>query len=234
MTNLLPFRFSVTVALCLILLVPAHSLAQSDSSAVPAATVPAAVADNLQKDLDVFLDRQSDVVDMHKRFAFLSAGFLLLGDALGTYQFFHLRSLGHDYCRSHSNGAESDSIDPAVFRAGIAQAWGDPQSQLFRVLHGGSITMGTICYTATATMELTMPRISKDKRPLSAVNVHHGLFYLHAGLMVANIGLGFLESYALSRGNHDLVIGAGTAHMVIGFALPVVMTASGLVYKLHL
>jgi hypothetical protein len=222
------------LALCLLLLAPFSSFSQSDST--PASTTAQATdaAGQLQKDLDLFHDRQGDAADIHKKLAFLTAGLLLLGDALGTYHFFALQASGHDYCRAHSNGMDSDSINPAVYRAGILQAWGSSESQLLRVLHGGAIALGAVCYTATATIELTMPRMINDNRPFSPVNVHHGIFYFHAGLMVANIGLGFLESYALSSGNHDLVIGAGITHMIVGFALPIVISASGIVYKLDL
>jgi hypothetical protein len=225
------FRLLMLIALPL---VPSLSYSQQDSSAPVSPTVSRAVADNLQKSLGEFQDRQGAVANVHKTFAFLSAGCLLLGDILGTYHFFELRDAGHSYCDAHSNGVETDNIDPAIFRAGILDAWGSSNSQLFRVLHGGSIALGTIFYTATATMELTMPRMIKDDRPISSVNLHRDLFYLHAGLMIASIGLGFWESYALSRGDHDTVLGVGIAHMVIGLALPVVITTSGLAYKLDL
>ena len=227
-------RLFLPLALCILLLVPFSSFSQSDSTPASTTAQSTDAPDNLQKDLDVFHERQGDVAGIHRKFAFITAGFLLLGDALGTYHFFALQASGHDYCRAHSHGMDSDSISPVVYRAGILQAWGNSESQLFRVLHGGAIALGAISYTATATMELTIPRMIKDNRPFSSVNVHHDLFYFHAGLMLANIGLGFLESYALSSGNHDLVIGAGIAHMIVGFALPIVISASGLVYKLDL
>ncbi len=227
-------RRSLFLLLSTTLLVPLASYSKSDSTALPTETVLKSVADDMQKDLDEFQLRQSNVVRIHKTFAFLTAGFLLVGDALGTYHFLELRTAGHTYCDAHTKGANEENIDPAIYHAGILDAWGSSNSQLFRVLHGGCITLGAVFYTATATMELTMPRMIKDDRPLSSVNLHHDLFYLHAGLMLANIGLGFWESYALSKGNHDLVIGVGAAHMVIGYALPIVMTASGLAYKISL
>jgi hypothetical protein len=227
-------RQCLPLALCILLLMPFSTFSQADSTPASKIAQSTGAADDLQKDLDVFLKRQGEVAGLHRKFAFLTAGFLLLGDALGTYHFFALHASGHDYCRAHSNGMDSDSISGAVYRAGILQAWGNSESQLFRVLHGGAITLGAISYSATATMELTMPRMINDNRPFSTVNMHHGLFYFHAGLMLANIGLGFLESYALSNGNHDLVMGAGIAHLIVGYALPIVITTSGLVYKLDL
>jgi hypothetical protein len=206
----------------------------SDSANIVAVVQTTAPDPTPQQDLDKFTDRQAKVVRIHRAFAFVTAGLLVVGDALGTYHFFALRASGHAYCDAHSTGRESETADPAIYKAGILQAWSDPQSQEFRVLHGGTIMLATISYTATATMELTMPRMITDNRPLSSVNLHRDLFFVHAGLMLANIGLGFLESYALSKGNHDLVTGVGITHMVVGFALPVFVTASGLAYKLKL
>jgi hypothetical protein len=188
----------------------------------------------MQAELDSLFERQNKVASVHKAFAFVTAGALLAADALGAYHFRSLMSDGHDYCETVSGRTDEDKIDPSVYKEGIQQAWRSTDSQLFRVLHGSTVALGSISYTATATMELTMPRMSEDNRPISSVNIHRYLFYFHAGLMLANIGLGFLESHALSQGNHDLVRGAGIAHMVVGFALPVVITTSGIVYKLPL
>lgn len=224
---------AVVAALCAVVWSPVH--AQPDSAAISAASqlTDEQVAE-VQADLDRYLERHRKATRAHKAFAFASAGFLLAGDALGTYHFFDLRNKGHDYCDQHSGGVDEDRIADSIYSDGIQSAWYDSESQLFRVLHGGAIALGAICYTATASIELTTPRWSRDKRPFSAVNDHKYLFFLHAGLMLANIALGFVESYALSEGNHDLVQGVGIAHMVVGFALPVVMTASGIVYKLPL
>jgi hypothetical protein len=78
---------------------------------------------------------------------------------------------------------------------------------------------------------LTLPRFDKDTSMFSRPNIHRNIFYLHAALMLANIGLGFAESFALSQGNHDLVVGLGATHMIIGIAAPAVMFGSGLVFK---
>ena len=233
-----PIGTTMSRSFLLVLLVLLSSLpsfsSPSDSARSDAAAQAAASVTSIQQDLDRFVERQVSVARVHRAFAFTTAGLLLIGDALGTYHFFALQASGHAYCRAHGGGGESETANPAVFKAGILQAWSDPQSQMFRVLHGGTITLATISYTATATMELTMPRMITDDRPLSSVNVHRDLFLVHAGLMLANIGLGFVESYALSKGNHDLVVGAGITHMVVGLALPVIVTASGLAYRLNL
>jgi hypothetical protein len=47
-------------------------------------------------------------------------------------------------------------------------------------------------------------------------------------MMVAQVGLGLAESYALSTGQHDLMIGLGAAHAALGLAIPAVMLGAGL------
>jgi hypothetical protein len=50
--------------------------------------------------------------------------------------------------------------------------------------------------------------------------------------MAANIALGMVESHALSQGNHDVVMGAGIAHLAVGFSLPVIMFGAGFIFNL--
>jgi len=46
--------------------------------------------------------------------------------------------------------------------------------------------------------------------------------------MAAQITLGFLSTYAMQTGQHDLMIGLGAAHAAIGITIPLVMTAAGI------
>ncbi len=50
--------------------------------------------------------------------------------------------------------------------------------------------------------------------------------------MATNIALGFLTSYALSEGNHQMAQGLGIAHLAVGFAAPVSMMGAGLIFKI--
>lgn len=176
-----------------------------------------------------FLYRQYKGMKIHKSFAYTTGGLLLLSDAVGAYHFFSMLNQGHAY--RDSIGYSEDNGDNKIRTREIKTIWGSSESQTERVLHASLISASTICYVATATIELTLPRMDTDQSKFSRPNIHRGIFYCHAALMLANIGLGFAESYALSQGNHDLVIGLGITHMVVGIAAPVVMFGSGLVFK---
>ena len=176
-----------------------------------------------------FLNRQYQGIIIHKRFAYTTGCLLLLSDAMGAYHFFSMRDQGHKY--RDSIGYSENSGEKNIRTGEIKTVWGSNASQTERVLHSSLIAASTICYVTTATIELTLPRMDTDPSCLSRPNIHRKLFYCHVALMVANIGLGFAESYALSQGKHDLVQGLGITHMVVGIAAPVVMFGSGLVFK---
>jgi len=63
---------------------------------------------------------------------------------------------------------------------------------------------------------------------LTKQDIHRYAFFTHATLMAAEVVLGFFTSDALSKGNHDLMIGLGAAHAAIGLAIPAVMLTAGL------
>jgi hypothetical protein len=46
--------------------------------------------------------------------------------------------------------------------------------------------------------------------------------------MVAQVVLGFLTTDAISRGDHDRMIGLAVAHGAVGIAIPLVMLSAGL------
>jgi hypothetical protein len=176
-----------------------------------------------------FSNRQYNGMKIHKSLAYTTGGLLLLSDALGAYHFFSMRRQGHDF--RDSIGFSEENGDNTIKTREIKSIWGSSESQIERVFHASLISVSTICYVATATIELTLPRIDTDSSKFSRPNIHRGLFNCHAALMLANIGLGCAESYALSRGNHDLVMGLGITHMAVGIAAPVVMFGSGLAFK---
>ncbi len=209
----------------------------SQAGTFPQATIPAVLFQSSDTseltDADLaqeLIDRQLAAMQVHKTLAFTTAGLLLLSDAVGTWHFLDLRNRGHQF--RDSIGFNEDSPLTPEQTNQIKNEWGTSSSQALRVLHGALITASSLCYTATATIELSMPRMSKNPLAYSDTHIHRDLFILHATLMAANIGLGFAESKALSAGNHNLVQGLGITHMVIGFSAPVVMYASGLAFKL--
>ncbi|MGB7568061.1 MAG: hypothetical protein WBM07_09385 [Chitinivibrionales bacterium] len=197
-------------------------------------TAPSALSENakLTADLKRMLERQYASVKMHKRLAYATAALVLATDIEGTYHFLNMEKLGHRFRDSVEAATHSrKSIrDPAIQAAGIRQAWLASESQSLRVVHDGLVAASAIAYTATATIELTVPRLAKDPEEIRMAKLHRNIFYLHAGLMAANIALGCAESRALSQGNHNQVVGFGIAHMIIGFSLPVIMVGSGLVF----
>jgi hypothetical protein len=185
---------------------------------------------SFEEEYNRFMDRGYKAVKIHKALAFTTGGLLLASGAVGVWHFLDMRQKGHRYC--DSAGYTEENGNPAIMSGGVKQAWQTSESQTMRVIHGALIASSVITYTATATIELAMPRMIKNNAPFSSVNVHRYLFFLHAGLMAANVILGFAESKALSDGNHDLMMGLGATHMVVGFSAPIVMMVSGIVYKI--
>ena len=74
--------------------------------------------------------------------------------------------------------------------------------------------------------------MKKGGTPSRAGRIHRDAFFVHAGLMAADVVLGFLLTNALSRGSHGEVVGYGAAHAGIGLAIPVVILGSGLAVDL--
>jgi hypothetical protein len=178
---------------------------------------------------DDFGTRQYKGVRLHRALAFTTGGLLLAADAMGIYHFLSMQQQGHDY--RDKIGYSEDNGNETVRSNEIQTVWQNNQSQSERVIHGALIAASVISYVSTATIELTLPRMDNDSSRFSKPNIHRSVFYCHAALMLANIGLGFAESYALSKGEHNLVQGLGITHMVVGIAAPVVMIGSGLVFK---
>ncbi len=176
-----------------------------------------------------YMDREYKGIKIHKALAYTTGCLLLASDAIGIYHFLSMKDQGHKYRDSH--GYTEENTDFQAQSNEIKNIWKSRESQKERLLHTGIIAASTICYVATATIELALPRMDTDPSRFSRPAIHRNLFFCHAALMAANIGLGLAESYALSQGNHNLVQGLGISHMVIGLAAPVVMFGSGLVFR---
>jgi hypothetical protein len=174
-----------------------------------------------EAELDSFTSRQYRTIDVHQAFGITTAGLLLAADGMGLYHFLQLVNRGHEL--RDRIGYTEESVNTAPRTEGVKTVWADGRSQTERVVHTGLIIAGSLSYATTATMKLTMPRTSKSQAPVTATRLHRYAFYLHAGLMAANIGLGLVESSALANGNHDLLVGAGVAHIIVGFSVPVVI-----------
>lgn len=174
-------------------------------------------------------DRQFKLLKLHKTLAFTTGGLLLAADGMGLYHFLSMMKQGHDF--RDANGFDEDNVNSAVQSNEIRTIWRKNQSQSERILHASLISAATVCYTTTATIELCMPSLNNDPSYQKKVMLHRASFFTHAALMAANIVLGMAESSALSKGNHNAVVGLGITHTVVGFLAPVMMFGSGLIFS---
>lgn len=183
-----------------------------------------------QLELDRFLNAQSTAVQAHKALAFTTGGLLLAADGIGLWHFLQMMDAGHVIRNRLHFQEEAADLTPQI--QGIRTVWQRDSSQTLRIIHASLIAAASMTYSATAAIELSWPNMDQSKFWLSNRRIHKGLFFFHAGLMAANIGLGLAESWALSQGRHELVYGLGVAHIAVGFSLPIVMFSSGLAFSL--
>jgi hypothetical protein len=121
---------------------------------------------------------------------------------------------------------ESGVANEANRGAYMMAIWNEPGNQALRWWHVGLLGAGEALYLYNAVTGIGM--WSGDQPGLTREKLHRYAFFLHAGLMAAQVFLGFFESYALQTGNHEVHVGIGVAHCVIGFTIPVVMLGAGL------
>ncbi len=197
---------------------------------LPAAVDTSAQEPTCEAELDAYTARQYRMINVHQTFAYTTAGLLLAADGMGLYHFLRMYRRGHEI--RDRNGFDEESPDLTFQTAETQKVWRDDRSQTERIIHTGLIVLGSLSYTATASIKLTMARTSKSKSPISDTRLHRYAFYLHAGLMATSVALGLVESSALSKGNHNVVQGVGIAHLVVGFSIPVVIIGAGALFKL--
>jgi len=164
-----------------------------------------------------FLGFESKVA-FHRAAGWGSAGLFLAAGAVGAVRAWDLMSTGHDY-RDDRDGELHGSCSDY-----IAELWGDGQA--LRWTHVGLIVAGESLYLADAITGISW--IDPSRPASTRSKIHRWAFFGHAGLMAAEMVLGFLTTDALSRGDHDAVVQLGVAHTAVGFAIPVVIGASGL------
>jgi hypothetical protein len=158
-------------------------------------------------------------VVLHSISGFTSTGLFLAAGIVSTVHFLSIMNQGH-----------------ALEEAGIAnetnrdyymmQLWNDPAQQTLRWWHVGLLVSGEGLYLYNAITGIGM--WSKDQPGVTREKMHRWLFFVHGSLMIAQIALGFAETGALQTGNHDIHVGVGVAHSVIGFAIPAVMLIAGI------
>lgn len=158
----------------------------------------------------------------HAVTGFTSSALFLGAGAMGVWHFVNMMNAGHQL--RDANGWTGGS--PESTRAGyVEQAWTSDSD--IRWWHVGFLIAGETLYLGDAITGISMMTQQKPGK-LSKHDIHRYAFFTHAALMVAQIGLGFAETYALSTGQHDLMIGLGATHAVIGLAIPAVMIGAGL------
>jgi hypothetical protein len=187
--------------------------APSDASQGAAAPAPAASSS--------FLFFPSKVA-FHEVTGFTSTGLLLAAGVVGGIHFLDMMNAAHAY--RDSIGFQEGGPE-AVRAAEIESVWAGDAA--LRWWHVGLLISGETLYLGDA---LTGTSMFTKQQPgkLTKHDIHRYAFFVHAGLMVAQIGLGFAETYALSTGQHDLMIGIGGAHAAIGVVIPLVMLGAGL------
>jgi hypothetical protein len=158
----------------------------------------------------------------HAVTGFTSSALFLGAGIMGVWHFVNMMNAGHtlrDQINFQDGSPESVRI-PLV-----EQAWGSDSD--IRWWHVGFLIAGETLYLGDAITGISMMTKSQPGK-LSKHDIHRYAFFTHAALMVAQIGLGFAETYALSTGQHDLMIGLGATHAVIGLAIPAIMIGAGL------
>jgi hypothetical protein len=181
-------------------------------AAAPAAAVPS------PRSLPLFPDK----VAFHKVTGFTSTALLLGAGALGVVHFVNMMEQGHYYRDLISFPEEGPDSVRAPY---IVDAWGDDAA--LRWWHVGLLAAGETLYLGDAISGISMMTKKKPGR-ITRRDLHRWAFYTHAALMGAQVVLGFLTTDALSRGDHDMVIGLGAAHAGVGVAIPLVMLGAGL------
>jgi hypothetical protein len=158
----------------------------------------------------------------HAVTGFTSSAMFLGAGIIGVVHLLNMMNDGHilrDAANFQEGGPESVRI-PLV-----EQAWGSDSA--LRWWHVGFIVAGESLYIGDAVTGISMMTRQQPGK-LSKHDIHRYAFFTHAALMIAQVGLGFAETYALSTGQHDLMIGLGAAHAAIGLAIPAVMIGAGL------
>jgi hypothetical protein len=161
-------------------------------------------------------------VASHAITGFSSGALFAAAGIVGAIRFLDMESAAHGF-RDGSGVENEDEIDGEC-AAVIRNTWSN--GQWLRWLHVGLLSSGEAFYLYDALTGMSM--MKGGSSPLSPGRLHRTAFFVHAGLMAAEIVLGFLTTDALSRGDHELMLGLDAAHTVIGIAIPVLIIGSGI------
>jgi len=155
----------------------------------------------------------------HEISGFTSGGLLLASGIVGAVHVFDMMSVAHAYRDKHN----MEEVAPEC-SVKIREAWSGDQT--LRWVHVGLLSSGELLYLADAITGLTM--LTPDLPGLTKQDIHRYAFFTHAGLMAAEIILGFFTTDALKRGDHNTMLALGITHTAIGLAIPTVIIGAGI------
>jgi hypothetical protein len=155
----------------------------------------------------------------HEWGGYVSGGLLAAASVAGLVRYLDMESRAHAF---RTRGQED--FLPANIPI-LQQAWAD--GQWLRWTHVGLLAAGETVYLFNTATGVSM--FSSGFDDTSQSRLHRYLFFGHLGLMAAEVGLGFWETYALEQGQHELVTGLGGVHLALGFAIPALILGSGIV-----
>jgi hypothetical protein len=198
--------------------VPAASAPSVPAASAPSAPASPAAAPAASQGFLFFPSKAS----FHAVTGFTSSALFLGAGVIGVVHFLDMMKRGHDY-RSQIGFTDASPDSQRV--PYVEQAWSSDWA--LRWWHVGLLAAGETLYLGDAITGISM-MTSQQPGKLTKHDIHRYAFFTHAALMAAQGGLGFAETYALSTGQHDLMIGLGAAHAAIGLTIPAIMIGAGL------
>ena len=207
----------ISVSWVLFLFIPLLAFGQAVDAGSAASAVPAGF----------FLGFPSKAA-YHRAAGWTSAGLFFAAGAVGTVRALDMMNRGH-VRRDDLGISEEGNLGP-LGEAALHDTWAEYQA--LRWVHVGLIAAGEAVYLGNAVTGMSM-KIPLGSRPINS-DLHMGAFIAHASLMAAEVVLGFLGTDALNRGDHEAMLAIGTAHIAIGFAIPVVIAGAGWVIDAQL
>jgi hypothetical protein len=153
--------------------------------------------------------------NVHKATGYAAGGLFAAAGLVGLARFLDLEARSHQY----RTGEEFTAACPSI----IAGQWASGQQ--LRWVHVSLLSAGEALYLFDAATGISL--IPPDGGGAPVGKLHRAAFFAHAGLMLAEIILGFMETDALSRGDHGRLVGYGALHAGIGVAIPALILGSG-------
>jgi hypothetical protein len=166
-----------------------------------------------------------DMLTLHEISGFTTTGLFYAAGIVSAVHFFSIMTEGHAYAESH-NIDEDTAAGQAARTAYLIQLESSPEQQALKWWHVGLVSSAELTYMYNAITGIDM--WSGDIPLFSKPGLHRLAFFTHAGLMAAELILGFITTNSLETGNHELHRTIGFAHIAIGFTIPTLILIGGL------